>query len=254
MKFYEIIHHNLTLITGQIVSIIGGGGKSSLLLQIAKELSRKDFKVVITSTTKLQPMANIGLVLTHENNHSLSEAKILLDTNGLVLIASRYYKQETLKGLDKVRVQELRHLADVVLVEADGSRQRSLKTHKSYEPPIPPASTSVVIVSGANIVGKNLNDKNVHRSELFAEKWNLQQGDILTPETICRELLSPHSYLRNIPLRAEVRFYINKSDQNPIGGQLLAEHIYRKSDYPVFLGSLKKKTVERVSLNTPVHK
>jgi probable selenium-dependent hydroxylase accessory protein YqeC len=105
----------------------------------------------------------------------------------------------------------------------------------------------VIIICGANVVGAPLNTETVHRAELFSQKWNLPFGTVITPEIIANELLSPHSYLRNIPLRAEVRILINQCDKNPIGGRLLAEHLMRKCQYPVYLGSIQQTKLERIA-------
>lgn len=248
MKFYQIIHDDLSELRGQVVSIIGGGGKSSLLLRIGEELVKENLKVILTSTTKLQAFPEMGLVLTGENQNFVSQLKLMLDKIKIALVAQEYYKAETLKGLHKLAVQQLTKYADIVLVEADGCRQRPLKTHRDYEPPIPPTTNTVIIISGANAVGERLTEKTVHRTELFAQKWNLPDGTLLTPEIISQELLSPHSYLRNIPIQARVRFLINKSDTNSIGGKLLAEHLMRKCSYPVFLGSVTNHELKRISI------
>ncbi|MCH7523466.1 MAG: hypothetical protein IIC74_00295, partial [Bacteroidetes bacterium] len=99
------------------------------------------------------------------------------------------------------------------------------------------------------VVGAQLDEKNVHRAELFSHKWELPFGTRLTPEIIARELLSPFSYLKNIPLYANVSILINKADKNAVGGKLLAEKLLTKCTYPIFLGSLKNNTLERETIN-----
>ncbi len=246
MKFCQIIHRDPQQLRGQIVSVIGGGGKSTLIERIGQELRKKDFRVILTATTKLKRLPKIGLVLSEESPNFVSELEVLLRENKIALVAQNYYKEDTLKGVSRTMVPGLTAYADIVLVEADGSRQRPLKTHKPHEPPIPVHSNTVIIVCGANVVGEPLSSKQVHRMELFAEKWNLSEGTTLTPEVVARELLSPHSYLRNVPLRAEIRYFVNKCDLNEIGGRLLAEHLMRKCPYPVFLGSLKQNQLADV--------
>ncbi|NIR49338.1 putative selenium-dependent hydroxylase accessory protein YqeC [candidate division KSB1 bacterium] len=246
MKFYEIIHRDLKKIKGQVISIIGGGGKTSLLYKIGKELAKRNFKVILTTTTKLPPQLGTGLALTGNGNFD-SELSVLLNENNIVLVAEEYYKKDALKGLSRSAVSRLGHYADIVLVEADGCRRRSLKTHKEYEPPIPAATNTVIIICGANVVGQPLNEDTVHRWELFSQKWNLPCGTVLTPEVISNELLSPYSYFRNIPLKAEIRLFVNKTDANSIGGKLLADHLITRCSYPVFSGSITENTLHRVS-------
>lgn len=248
MSFYRLIHDDPQKIRGQIVAVIGGGGKSSLLQKIGKELVEENLRVILTSTTKFQPFPQMGVALVRDGASYVSELNVLLNELKIAQVAKDYYEKDRFIGVNIVTVQELARLADVVLIEADGSRQRSLKTHKDYEPVIPPFATSVIIICGCDVVGEPLNEKTVHRAEIFSEKWNLPFGTTLTPEIICRELLSPHSYLRNVPLRAGVSFFISKADRNPIGGKLLSEHLFKKTEYPVFLGSLQQSRLERIGL------
>ncbi len=243
MKFSKIIHTDPNRIRGQIVSVIGGGGKTSLIEAIAQELRQVGFKVVVTTTTKLNPLPRVALVLKEHSPNFAVELAILLQENRLVVVGQDYYKGQTLKGLRRNAVPGLLRYGDVVLVEADGCRQRPLKTHKSYEPPIPAASTTVIIVCGARAVGQRLDEAYVHRLDLFARKWNLAEGAVLTPEIIASELLSPQSYLRNVPVRAEVRLFVNQADVNNRGARLLAEHLMARCAHPVYYGSVQMQTL-----------
>ncbi len=247
MSFYRLIHEDPGKIKGQIVSIIGGGGKSALLQKIGRELVKENLRVILTSTTKFQPFPQTGFVLVKDGRDFSIELKTLLSELKLAQVAKDYYEHDRFIGVSIPVVQELSRFADVVLIEADGSRQRSLKTHKESEPVIPPFSTTVVIICGCDVVGEPLNEKTVHRAELFSKKWELPFGATLTPEIICKELLSPLSYFRNVPLRSAVRLFINKADSNPIGGKLLAEHLMRKCEHRVFLGSLREHTLTLVN-------
>ncbi len=235
----------------RIVSIIGGGGKSTLMEKLSKELVQKGLKVVVTSTTKFQIPQGTALVLQDENSDYIQEAKTLLRELNVVAIAKAHYKDKSrLIGVKRADITGIRQLADVVLIEADGSRQRGLKTHKEYEPVIPSSTQTTIIVVSAETVGQPLDARNVHRAELFSSKWDLPLGSKLTPQIIARELLSPYSYLRNIPLNSTVSFFINKSDINTIGGKMLAEKLAHSCDHNIYLGSLKKNQLKRISLKS----
>jgi probable selenium-dependent hydroxylase accessory protein YqeC len=248
MQFYSIIHPRHDRIKGKVISVIGGGGKTSFINRAARELADLGLRVIVTSTTKLQAPADIPLLLTADPDTFGSDLRGLLKEVGIVVIAKKFYREDRLLGVPKVFISELKKVADVILIEADGTRQKPLKTHKDYEPVIPLITDMVVVVCGAEIVGQQLNEDNVHRSELFSQKWSLPLGTLLTPEVISKELLSPYSYLRYVPLRSRVIFFINKSDLNSIGGRLLAEHIVKKCDYHVYFGSLKNGQIERITI------
>lgn len=245
MKFYYLIHSEVEKISKQVVSVIGGGGKSTLLQKIAKELVEENLKVILTSTTKFQLFPGVELTLKKEHTNYFSRLKDILVKNKVALLANDFYKSERLVGVEKESVPELTEIADIILIEADGSRQRSLKTHKKHEPVIPEISTTVIIICGANVVGQPLSEETVHRAKLFSEKWNLPFGAVLTPEIIARELLSARSYLRYIPNQAVVSIFINKADNNLEGGKILGQRLIQKCKFPIFIGSVLENYIER---------
>ncbi len=219
--------------------------------RLAKELKLRNFQVAITSTTKFQVASGVEVILQADCSDYLAEAEGMLQKNGVVAVARDSYSEKNrLLGVTRQAIVELRRVADVVLIEADGSRQRPLKTHKEYEPVVPPETTSAIIICGAEAVGRPLDDRNVHRAELFATKWDIALGTQVTPAIAARELLSPYSYLKNIPIHAHIAYYINKADRNPIGARLLAENLKKRCNHPVFYGSLKKNQLQRTMLNS----
>lgn len=251
MQFASLIAPEVSLFQKHVIAIIGGGGKSTLMHRLGKELEFLGFRIVITSTTKFQVSSSIDVVLQEDSSDYLSEANRVLDESGIVAVAREAYSDKNrLLGVTRQTIVEMRQVADVVLIEADGSRQRPLKTHKEYEPVIPPETTSVVIVCGAEAIGKPLDDKTVHRAELFSKKWDIALGTQLTPTIAARELLSPYSYMKNIPIHASIALYVNKADQNPVGAKLLAENLAQRCNHPVFHGSLKKNQLQRTMLTS----
>ncbi|MFQ5822156.1 MAG: selenium cofactor biosynthesis protein YqeC [bacterium] len=246
MHFYNLINLDLNKLKGQVVSVIGGGGKSTLIERIGKEVMDQGLKVILTSTTKFQAMPDIELVLQSQNKDYLSNLTNILENKKIVLLAKDFYKGERLLGIETGDFSELRKIADTILIEADGCRQRSLKTHKEYEPVIPEISTTVIIICGANIVRETLNAETVHRAELFSQKWNLPLGTLLTAEIVARELLSRDSYLRYIPKNAAVSIFINKADLNPQGGKLLAHELSQRCDFRIYLGSVTENYLSSV--------
>lgn len=245
MLFHQLISSHAPDLKGQLVSVIGGGGKSTLIEKIGWELVERAFKVILTCTTKFQPIANIELILERENPHFLPNISTSLKKNNIAAAASDFYRGETLVGLEPSNFRDLRNLADIVLIEADGCRQRCLKTHKEYEPVIPPLTSCVIIICGANVVNQPLNEENVHRSALFSQKWNLPIGSSLTPDHVANELVSESSYLKSIPQNAQVVYFINKSDLNPTGAKSLSHALQKRTSHPIFYGSLKENSLHR---------
>ena len=250
MPFYSLLGSSINSFKGQIISVIGAGGKSSLLKKIGQELVNLNLKVIITTTTKIEPFPNTGLVLLKDRGQDIrEELTYMLDEFKIVMVAKDRYKEDRLVGVNTEIVRKFKKYANIVLVEADGARQRPFKTHMPHEPVIPAATDTVIMVIGSEIVHQPLNDQTVHRAELFAKKWNMALGAKLTRKIIAKELLSTAGYTRKIPLTSNVAIFINKTDLNLDRAKSLAEYLMKKCDYPIFLGSIKNNSILQVNPN-----
>ncbi len=73
-----------------------------------------------------------------------------------------------------------------LLIEADGSRQKALKAPNEHEPVIPEFTDAVIVVAGLSGLGKSLNEKHVHRPQLFSTLSGLPLDDSITPDALIR--------------------------------------------------------------------
>jgi molybdenum cofactor cytidylyltransferase len=106
----------------------------------------------------------------------------------------------------------------VVLIEADGARMRPFKAPAEHEPVLPPETTLVVPVVGADIFGQSLEDAYVHRAGRVAELASVPLGTLLTPEIVARVLVHPQGGLKGVPDGARVIPLINKiEDKTALG-------------------------------------
>jgi len=250
MPFYSLLDSQINSFKGQIISVIGGGGKSSLLKKIGQELVKLNLKVILTTTTKIEQFPNTELILLKGRPQDIpEELTYMLDEHKIVMVAKDRYKKEKLVGVDAETVRKFKKYANIVLVEADGARQRPFKTHLPHEPVIPAATDKVIMVIGSEIVHQPLNDETVHRAELFAKKWNMALEAKLTRKIIAKELLSTAGYTRNIPITSSIAIFINKTDLNLDGAKSLAEYLMKQCDYPIFLGSIKNNSILQVNPN-----
>src|SRR5690606_14625260 len=109
------------------------------------------------------------------------------------------------------------------LIEADGSRQKPIKSPAEHEPPIPGFSDIVIYVVGLSAIGKQLNDENVHRAEFFSQLSNLEINKNITPDSIIKALTHPQGGLKNIPSNAKRIALLNQADTpelQSIGGDI----------------------------------
>lgn len=101
---------------------------------------------------------------------------------------------------------------DVVLVEADGSRQRPIKAPAAHEPVLPDGVDLVVPVAGLDALGHPLDSRIAHRPELIAA---IHSAESVTPALIAAVLASRIGGLKAVPETASVRPLLNKAGGVP---------------------------------------
>ena len=163
MLFSDALH-----IKKGITSIIGSGGKTSLMLRLADELSQIG-KVIVTTSTMIFLPTHIRVV------------QELTDFEGCICIGTACPNGKL--TTPKESFEELAKHADYVLVEADGSKHLPLKAHLSHEPVIVP-NFHVICVVGASGLNQPIADA-VHRWERFLE---LTGQTVASPEAVAAVL------------------------------------------------------------------
>jgi probable selenium-dependent hydroxylase accessory protein YqeC len=100
---------------------------------------------------------------------------------------------------------------DHVLVEADGARRRPFKAPGALEPVIPATATTVIIVAGADALGRVIGDQ-CHRPLRVAALAGCRPYERLTPERAAKVLLHERGFLASVPPAARVAIVITKVD------------------------------------------
>ena len=160
-----------------VTSVIGSGGKTSLLAALARELPGT---VALTTTTHILPFEGVPLV-TSTDVGAVAEA---LAASRVVCVGSQAEKNGKLVT-PELGIDTLADLADHVLVEADGARRLPLKAHAAWEPVIPACSGRTIVVFGVSGLGRPVRDV-VHRPEIFCELAGCAPEDAATPELVAR--------------------------------------------------------------------
>jgi probable selenium-dependent hydroxylase accessory protein YqeC len=189
----------LDIVVGDIVAFVGAGGKSSAILQITRELKEDGVKVLVAPTTKMfvSEAEVVGPVLTSEDKDELlSKAADALDVEGAAVVGSTLLSKGRVGGVETSWVPALAPKGGVTLVEADGARRRPIKGTAAHEPALPEKATLVVAVGGVRALGARVNEKRVHRPEIFSELTGTGTGDIIGTRAFAQALLAG---LRTVP-------------------------------------------------------
>ena len=185
----------------RIISVIGGGGKTTFVHWLTKERAKTGRTLLTTTTAMFEPTF---LPIDYQTVKSNDNPSALF---------SHYIRQDKLKGITPEEVDRLKdsHQFDSIIVEADGSKGRPFKSYDSYEPPIPQTSDLVILMVGLDGFNQPISQV-VHRPEILAEALSLELSQPMTPEICLRHFKHPKGALKNVP-DTEVIVVLNRIDQ-----------------------------------------
>lgn len=199
---------------GNIVTIVGAGGKTSLMFALAKAGKKP---VCLTTTTKLmreegQEIAEhiIFSDFAADPGKSFRQAEIPLVTNSLNESTNKW------QGLSLIQASELisvcRQEKVSCLIEADGARHLPLKAPAEWEPVIPPLVDLVIVVVGLSALGKPLDAETVFRPEIFSQLTGLPVGETIRLEHVLKMLTHPEGGLKGIAPNSRAAILFNQAD------------------------------------------
>lgn len=216
-----------------VTSVIGSGGKSTLLARLAEELRAKGATVALATTTHFMPFPGVTCMA----GGSAEEVRLALAAYGVACVAAPAGGAAGAAGKlgpTALAPAELARLADYVLVEADGSKRLPLKAHAAWEPAVPEGSTQSVLVVGASGFGRPVREA-VHRPERFCKLARCSPDDVATPDAVA-------AVIRAEGLASRVT--VNQCEGE--GALACARRLEALLDVPVAAGSLREGRLERL--------
>lgn len=172
-----------------IIAVVGSGGKTALIHRLAQQYRSQGKSVLVTTTTHM--LIEEGTLLTD------NAAAILAQLNKAGYAMAGIPEGEKIKALSGETFQTVCAFADVVLVEADGSKGLPLKYPNATEPVIPPQTDEIIVVCGLNAIGQKAKDV-CHRPELVKTCLGIDDHTVIEPAHM--QKLITEGYLK--PLRA----------------------------------------------------
>ena len=229
------------------IALVGSGGKTTLLFQLAREL----VPPVITAATSHLHTDQIKLADSHwKGTRPEDLAGLEANLLGVMLVTGPVIDART-QGLNSDTIgwlyQICKNHALPLLIEADGSRQHPLKAPADHEPPIPDFVKMVVVVAGMSGIGKPLTGKTVHNLDLFSALSKLAPGEMITPEALVQVLTHVAGGFKNIPRAARRVVLLNQADTSDLQsqGQAMAEGLL-PGYHSVVIASLQQSQVYSV--------
>ena len=166
---------------GHIVSLVGGGGKTTLLYAMADHCAHKGWQVLVTTTTHIRQPA----------------ACYAPDDAALTALwqAGRYAVIGTPAENGKLTLpqpQLLRRMAqaDAVFIEADGAKRYPCKVPAAHEPVLLSQSDIVLAVAGLSALGKPLREICFRYDTIQPQFFAAAPDSPLTPAMLAQLLAS----------------------------------------------------------------
>jgi len=226
--------------SGGVLSLVGGGGKTSLMFLLARILSGTGKRVLTTTTTKIRvPTAaqSQQLIVAADPEAVLLQASSCQSASPhLTAAAAQLPDAGKLQGFDPSAIRSFREsgLFDCIIIEADGSARRPLKAPAAHEPALAPETTVLVAVAGLETIGAPFSEDLVFRSHLAGPIMGLAEGETITTQALARLLAHPAGAFKGAPPGARRIVFLNKADtpERRAAGCEVAE-LLRRQPHPV---------------------
>ncbi len=206
MKTYQTCTELLQIAKGDVVSITGAGGKTSLLFLLGRELGRAGRSVLLTTTTKMREPESDQCDFVELHDRAFQDVE--LPKAGRYFAACPTQIPGKLGSLSAETLEALKERFDVTVIEADGAAMKRLKGWKDFEPVIPAYTTLTVGVLDITCVGRTITSDLVHRLELFTQITGAQEGEKVTLDHLERMIRSPRGLFQHA--RGRKMLFVNK--------------------------------------------
>lgn len=180
----------IDLKNGDIVSVVGSGGKTTFMYKLSKELSNK--KVIITTSTKMfipKEDEKFNIIFLNESKNINLEKGINF-LIGEIVSENKFHTNVEL-------INENVYGFDYLLIESDGSKRKPLKGWNETEPVISKRTNKTVGIIPIDIIGKIAKEDIIHRIEKFSKISLISEGEEITPEAIANVISSKNGLFKN---------------------------------------------------------
>lgn len=187
-----------------IISLVGAGGKTTMMYELAWLCAAKSLRTLVTTTTKIfEP---------EEDIYAESEADMKrLWLEGKPAVVGERTDQGKLKMLPEQDLYRYIKAADIIFIEADGARRKPCKVPRDTEPVLLPESDIVLGVAGLDALGHPVEDVCFCIEETKALLGITEEGHRMCPSDLKVILSSAQGTRKDVGERA---FYpiLNKCD------------------------------------------
>ncbi len=227
----------------EVISFVGGLGKTGFMFRVADELGMLGKRVITAATVAgipVWPGWGEYMIIAHDPDTAEELVRKALPEHRHITLVGSSASNGRMGGVPVEVIERVSQIEDVdyVLVEADFSHRKDFKAPAEDEPIIPGSTTMVVSLLNAPVIGKPVNEIIVYNADAIAEMAEQPIFTPITPRTIARVMIHENGGLKNVPDEARFVPVVNRCDTEKrlSSGVELADKL------------LKYKRVERVVL------
>jgi molybdenum cofactor cytidylyltransferase len=229
---------------GDVVALVGAGGKTSTLVALGYELSQAGMRVLATTTTRIGVDQLDLMPYATTLDEGMRHLSLTLGENRFVFLYNEIRGTKVHgPGLEWIPRLLDSVDSDVLLIEADGARGLPLKAPKPHEPLIPGESTLVVPIASLSVLGQPLDEEHVYNAQAIDARYGFGLGNRVKSPWVAQVLRDEELGLRGVPPHSRVITLLNQT--SPPGyararARLIAQLILRSPRiYGVALGSVR---------------
>ena len=212
----------------RIVSLVGGGGKTSTMYQLADELAEQGKRVLVTTTTHIRrPVCEAQTAAVSHVQEIEKDS-----WHGLILTAGKPEGKKLAMPdglLEEAELSRLLELADVILIEADGAKCLPIKVPETYEPVILPQTGLVIGSAGLSALGRPFEEV-CFRFDTQGAWLRRSAKDLVEPEDLALILMDERGSHKAVAGRY-YRVVLNQADGEE--KQQAAEAVARLLPFPM---------------------
>ena len=184
MKLYKELEERLLKGRGRcVVSVTGGGGKTTLLRLFGRYLSDRGYSVLITTTTKIQSpdTFDYGVKRAFTKYEDIESYEV--KKGDFIFYAERHESLPKMVSPELGKLSEITRRFDVTLIEADGSRHLPLKIHTERDPVILAETNAFIGIFNTSCIGKKADEVTfgLECDERYVDtaflKWYFNKGE-----------------------------------------------------------------------------
>ncbi|MDI6706579.1 MAG: selenium cofactor biosynthesis protein YqeC [Bacillota bacterium] len=258
-----MLYKTLGLSENEMISVVGGGGKTSIVFRLARELHMHGKNVLISTTTKIYLPQGSDLTIIIEENEELVSQRIFEAASHLrgnkaariLVLGKKIFPDGKVAGVEPETLGRIfdEKLMNYVIIEADGAKQKPIKAPAEYEPLIPNQTRVVLGVIGIDAACKPLTDKFFHRPQIICEKLGYAYGASIDDDLIAFLVKWEQGLFKNVPSSARKVLIINKIDGKEqqkraerIAGRVIEDNGEYRPDTIILTSAISENPVVRV--------